>query len=145
MSLSAYIYGRLINDATLQGLGVTSDTVFQGQTLDPQDAKEHRLFVLLAWRDRVPCVRGQRGVDRSYEQMLDLYYYTRDKDWTPLRNIAKRLQELADEIVAEKTGVDPNDGWISCGEWSGEMADDYDEVYEALSHVTSINFVANGA
>jgi len=143
MGLSSHIYDRLSVDGQLNAIGFNASNIWHTQTVDSID-KGVQLFMLLTWRDRLPGVAGQRGAIRSYEQNLDVFIYSREKDWTPIRAACKRLQEIADEIAGEPTGSDPADGFICAAEWGGETSDSYDEVYEAMSRIAAITFIANG-
>lgn len=144
MSLTELVYAKLTTDSQLNTLGITPANVWQSQTVDAIDA-DVKLFILITWRDRYPGVKGQRGAGRSYEQLVDFFIYSRERDWDPIRLIAQRLQVMADEIVAVSTGADSTDGWVSCVEWTGETGDSYDEVYEAMSRITGWTIIAKGA
>jgi hypothetical protein len=121
-------------------------TLYAGQSaganLQPQ--ADQRIFAIMNWGFRNPGLMGQRGPLRSYEQDLDIYVYNKDDDFAPITLILQRLQEMADLMVAEKTGVGSADGWITCCEWTGESGDSYDEVYMANSRYGSMSFVATG-
>lgn len=143
MTLSQHVFARLSADAALNSIGFGAENIYGSQAIDSVP-KDDRLFMILMWRDRSPGLVGQRGPLRVYEQNLDVYTYNRDKDFAPVRQALRRIAELADEFVAEKTGTDASDGWITCCDWAGETDDGYDEVYEAVNRIGSITFVASG-
>lgn len=144
MGLRAYFYGKLTSDSALNALGFNATNIFHAQTMNgaPDATVQH--FILLAWQDRNAAVMSQRGPQRSWEQLVDVWMYDRVQDWDLITKASQRLQEICDEIFGVSTGASPGDGWISCVEWNGEGSDTYDEVYEALGRYASINIVGKG-
>ena len=144
MTVKELIYGKVTADAPLNALGYDGTNVFHSQTMD-NVPKDVRKFIIISFGDRFAGVPGQRGSGRAVEQLVKFFIYTREKDWNVLARAAARIQALADEIVAERTGLDATDGYISTCEWTGGMPDGYDEVYEAMSTVTDWSVIATGA
>lgn len=147
MTLRQHMFDRIASDSVLNALGLNINTLWAGQAAGEAvlPVQETRLFATLTWGLKNASLMGQRGALRSYEQMLDVYVYNRDPDFAPILAIMNRLQQLCDEILAEKTGSAATDGWISCCEWGGESSDSYDEAYEARMRYASMNIVATGA
>jgi hypothetical protein len=146
MSLRQHIYDRLAADAALNSLGLSSETLWAGQSAGAQvtAVADQRFFAIMNWGYRNAALSGQRGPLRSYEQWLDVYIYNKDDDYAPITKVLQRIQEMCDEIVAESTGSDAKDGYVSCAEWTGESQDSYDEVYMANMRYGSMTLVANG-
>jgi hypothetical protein len=144
MSVKSLLYTKITADSPLNALGYNDSNVFHGQTMD-NVPKDVRKFIIISFGETFAAVPGQRGAGRTSEHLVNLFVYTREKDWAEPSLAAVRLRALADEIVGERTGLDATDGYISTCEWTGDMPDSYDEVYEAMSTVVRWSVVATGA
>ena len=146
MTAKEFVYTTLTTDGALNLLGFNTDNIWHAQTIDEQPPADSVVnFILITFRDRFPGLEAQRGPMRSGEQLIDFFVYSRARDWNVISRTCQRLQELADEIVAVKTGNGAGDGYISTVKWTGETGDGYDEVYEAMNRITGWSMIVTGA
>jgi hypothetical protein len=142
MSVRALVYQVVAHDAQLITLGLgESNTFANGAPDSPPD----RVWGVLRWGPEVPGLAGQRGrAGRVTDREVTLWVYDKQHDYGRINDIIKRWCEVMEGIDAQRTGIDPTDGWVVQCDWQGDGDDTYDDVYEAWAKPSTYRIIASG-
>lgn len=141
MTVSAFVYGLVSSDPTLNTYGFNADNIYGYGAPDSPSA---RRFIVLAWGVTLPGIAGQRGSARMSQRECSVWVYDKDPDYTVINQVLRRCQDLFAPLLGVKTGSEPGDGWIADASWAGDQADSYDDVYECYTRYGTYTIMASG-
>jgi len=136
-NLREYVWAQLINDATLNGYGINSDSTF-GTNAPDSPAASLRRWVILRWFIEDP----PPGRDTtSRRRPLVVWAYDRDKDYTYVDLILQRCQQILYPLAAVQYSLN---GWITQVDRGVTSEDLFDSAYDAVSRSWELTIVASG-
>lgn len=141
MSVRELVYLRMSTDTELSALGLTGATLYANGA---PDSPQERFWGVLRWGIEIPGVRAQRGRDRVTDRECTLWVYNKSPEYDPINSAIKRWCAILDALEATKTGDAATDGWILTCEWTADIDDGYDDVYEAWYRSSGYRIIASG-
>lgn len=120
----------LMNDATLAGLGITSEGVYAGDVDTPQE----RPFIQLRWGQTTP------GLDTVDNRVLVVWVHDRPGDYIAIDAIVRRIKDIFRSLEATQHAS----GWILKIEWVTDSDDLTDDGHGTITRTTTHNLVASG-
>ena len=129
--MRALIRLALVNDATLQSLGVTAAGVVMGEV----DSIEERPFLNLRWGATLP------GLDVVSRRTLDIWVHDQGTDYeAKVDPIIRRIHT----ILAGLEATPHTSGYLVKAEWTGDSGDLADDGHGTITRTTSYSLVGTG-
>lgn len=124
------IMQAIINDGTLNGLGITDESSFAVDVDTPQE----RPFLQLRW--------GRNGVGLDVATRRDLTVWVHDKpgDYGRIDSIILRLRTLLPGLEGTANGL----GHLMAAEWTGDSEDLADDGHGTIARTTGFLLVGTG-
>lgn len=115
MALRDFLFGQVVNDGTLNGLGITSDTAF---TQHDVDTPQQRPFLTFHWGNTNP---GYEDIPFPLVNERDFQVWIHDEpgDYTRIDDAIARVRTVLTGIVGADTGA----GWVQEVHWLGDSDD----------------------
>lgn len=129
--MRAVIRQAIVNDATLQSLGVVENGVLSGDI----DTPEPRPFLNLKWGTTNPTPFG--GV--AQQTLLVIWVHDDPNDYERIDAICRRLRVLLPSLV----GLQDVDDYVSQVTWTGDGIDLKDDGHRTV--VRQANYLLNGS
>jgi hypothetical protein len=130
--MRALIYGAIIADSTLNGLGITDANSFAVDVDTPQT----RPFLQLRWGVNQPAL-SQTQIGR---RLLTIWAHDQPGDYTKIDAIITRLRSLLPTLE----GMSNGSGHLIAVEWSGDSEDLSDDGHRTIARWTSFSIVGSG-
>jgi hypothetical protein len=134
MDLRSTVAQALKLDTGLHALNIPADMVLLNNSVDSPVPDR---FLVLRWGNDIPLFGAQRS---PKERELSLWVYDRDQSYEAVRAILAR----ADSVLAGLVGNPTGSGYIIDVRWSGDGADDWDDVYERTYKSATYTIVGSG-
>jgi hypothetical protein len=131
VSIREIVVSELTGDATMNGLGITTDTLW---TNNAPDSAPSDVFAILRWGTEVRPLRGNRN---ARELEVALWPYDRNPDYGRISQINKRWCLLLEALVGQSTG----DGWVLGVQDPQEGPDAFDDVYGRVTRPASYTII----
>lgn len=126
------IFGAIVGDATLNGLGITDDSSFAVDVDTPQA----RPFLQLRWGT------NEIGLNKTDVSRRNLLIWVHDipGDYGRIDSIVRRLRALLPTLEGQFDGS----GWLMAAEWTGDSEDLSDDGHETITRYTGFSLVGSG-
>lgn len=128
--MRAAVRTAIINDATLQGLGLTADAVYAGDV----DTPEERPFVVLRWGD---TTTGLSTVD---SRALTIFVQDEPNDYELVDAIIRRIRT----VLTSLGGTEHETGWFVQVDWAGDSGDLADDVHGTIQRQSRYTLITSG-
>lgn len=128
--MRALIFQALVNDPTLNGLGITSASSFAVDVDTPQS----RPFLQLRWG------RNDVGLSVVTKRTLVVWAHDEPGDYSTIDAILTRVKSLLPTLVGESNGM----GHLVDVEWTGDSEDLADDGHRTITRTTSFVLVGSG-
>jgi hypothetical protein len=132
MTLRTVVFDALKTDSQLNGLGITSASLYPAAT----DSPKERLFMVTVWGVTTP---GPGRDSTVALEDLTLWAYNRDRDYGEIVDILKRARAVV--LGLERTPVSP--GWTLGVNWLGSSVDLWDDAYQAATRNDAYRIAAS--
>lgn len=126
------IVQAIVNDSTLNGLGINDDSSFAVDVDTPQE----RPFLQLRWGGNEPAL-SQTEVGR---RTLTLWVHDQPGDYGRIDTIILRLRAILPTLEGQNNGL----GYLIAAEWSGDSEDLSDDGHRTIARWTSFSLVGTG-
>lgn len=120
----------LSGDATLNGLGITPDSLWAGDT----DTPEQRPYIVLRWGATNP------GVGPSRARTLTIWVHDHPNDYARVDAIILRIKRMLNYMSPVATEV----GWITTADWVTDSDDLSDDVTHTILKTTTYTIIGSG-
>jgi len=118
------------NDAELNSLGITRDSINSGDV----DTPSQRPYIVFRWGETNP------GVDVVRQRSLVVWVHDRPNDYDRIDQIIKRIRDVLTSIAAQRTDT----GWISSIDWTLDSGDLSDDISRTIIRTSTFNIVGSG-
>jgi hypothetical protein len=130
--MRALIYGALVNDSVLNGLGINSENSFAIDVDTPQT----RPFLQIRWG------LNEIGLKNTVVSRRTLTVWVHDEpgDYTRIDEILYRVKSLLPTLDGQSNGL----GHVVSIEWTGDSEDLADDGHGTITRNTGFSLVGSG-
>jgi hypothetical protein len=126
----SFIYGLLSSDATLNGLGINTTSLYAGDI----DTPAERPFAVLRWGVTDP------GIDTVNQQLLTVWIHHHPGNEDVIRSIKLRIRALITGLGGNAT----ENGWMVAADWTGDSSDLSDDVLGTIIQQSNYSLIGSG-
>lgn len=128
--MRSLVFQAIVNDTTLNGLGITDDSSFAVDVDTPQN----RPFLQIRWG------RNDEGLDVVTRRNVVIWVHDEPGDYARIDTIILRLREFLPSLIGQTNGL----GWVVGVEWAGDSEDLSDDGHKTITRNTSFVLVGSG-
>lgn len=129
--MRAAIRTAIVNDATLQSLGVVPEAVYAGDV----DTPPERPYVVLRWGST-----GNTGIAQVQPRFLTVWVHDKPNDYELVDAIIRRIRT----VLAGLIGTAHDTGWFVDIEWTGDSDDLVDESHGTILRQSRYTLMTSG-
>lgn len=127
------VWSALANDAALNDLGITDETLFAESSLEtPTD----RPFAVTRWSVSTP------GFGKAHTRDLTLWVHDEPGSYNRIDSVLLRAKEVLAEVVATN---EEGGGWVSQIQWLGDSDDLSDDAQGTVTRNSVFRVVGSDA
>jgi hypothetical protein len=130
--MRALIYGALVNDSVLNGLGINSENSFAIDVDTPQT----RPFLQIRWGLNEIGLKNTAVSRRT----LTVWVHDEPGDYTRIDEILYRVKSLLPTLDGQSNGL----GHVVSIEWTGDSEDLADDGHGTITRNTGFSLVGSG-
>jgi hypothetical protein len=130
--MRALIYGALVNDSVLNGLGINSESSFAIDVDTPQT----RPFLQIRWGLNEIGLKNTAVSRRT----LTVWVHDEPGDYTRIDEILYRVKSLLPTLDGQSNGL----GHVVSIEWTGDSEDLADDGHGTITRNTGFSLVGSG-
>jgi hypothetical protein len=128
--MRALVMQAIVNDSTLNTLGVDEDSAFSGDVDTPQT----RPFLQMRWG------RNSVGLDVVTRRDVTIWVHDEPGDYGRIDSIILRLRQLLPELVGQSNGL----GHLMAVEWINDSEDLADDGHGTIARTVSFLLIGTG-
>lgn len=129
--MRAAVRTAIVNDVTLQGLGVTSASVYAGDV----DTPPERPFIVLRWGGT-----ANTGLSTVQPRFLTVWVQDEPNDYELIDAIIRRIRTVLVGLV----GTQHETGWFVGVEWDGDSDDLSDDSHGTILRQSRYTLMTSG-